>query len=213
MTQSFRKEILRKLFHLMEIPLLLGYSVARYFWSEQGAIIILTAVLLILLEIEYVRLEVKPKLPRALDLFRAKEKNNVTGTFFFISATIIAVSAFDYGIAMLALFLTVFGDLVSALVGIRFGKHKIFKRKSWEGFAAGLATNVFVGYLFFPELPVLFLSMAIVASVVELMTNKLDDNITVPLFAGFTGQMIVYFFAYEIIDFPGPLLDLLRFFE
>ena len=35
--------------------------------------------------------------------------------------------------------------------------------------------------------------MAIVASFVEVITNKLDDNLTVPLFAGFVGQMIVYY--------------------
>jgi phytol kinase len=212
MVKSLRKEVLRKLIHLMEIPLLLGYSTFRFYWSEQGAIIVLTALLLILMEIEYIRLEVQPKIPRAFNLFRAKEKNNVTGMFFFICATIIAVSAFEYGIAMLALFLTVFGDLVSALVGIKFGKHYLFRQKTWEGFIAGFLMNLLVGYLFFPSLPLLFVPMAIVASVVELLTNKLDDNITVPLFAGFTGQMIVYLFALEIIDFPGPLLDFFKFF-
>lgn len=212
MAISFKKEFLRKAFHLMEIPLLLGYSVIRFYWSEQGALIVLTALLLILLEIEYIRLEVRPKLPRAFNVFRAREKNNVTSTFFFVSATIIAVSAFDYGIAMLALFLTVFGDLASALIGIKYGKHVLFRKKTVEGFMAGLVTNVFVGYLFFPALPQLFVSMAVVASIVELLTNKLDDNITVPLFAGFTGQMLIYMFGLEIIAFPGPLVELFKFF-
>jgi len=44
-----------------------------------------------------------------------------------------------------------------------------------------------------PGLLVVVLPMAVVATVVELFTSKLDDNLTVPLFAGFVGQMIVLF--------------------
>ncbi|HLG25992.1 MAG TPA: phosphatidate cytidylyltransferase [Candidatus Gracilibacteria bacterium] len=205
MGHSLKKEILRKLLHLTEVPLLVAYSFFRYYWSERAAIIALTACLLVLLEIEYIRLEVKPKIPKMFNLFRAREKNNVTGMVFFIAATIIAFGAFDYEIALLALLMTVFGDLVSALVGIKFGKHRLFRKKTWEGFLSGLFMNLIVGYLMFPAIPTLFVSMAVVASVVELMTNKLDDNITVPLFAGFTGQMFVYFLSIPLTGFPGPL--------
>ncbi len=202
---SLKKEILRKLFHLLELPVLLLYTYVRYIWDERVAILALTAMFLILLEIEYIRLEVKPKIPRILDLFRPRERNNVTGTVFFISATIIVFGAFDYQIAMLALLMTVFGDLMSALVGIRFGKHKLFKRKTAEGFLAGLAINLLIGYLFLPAFPIIFIPMAFMAAFVELMTNKIDDNITVPLFSGFTGQMIVYLFAFHLPNFPEPI--------
>lgn len=212
MGHSLKKEILRKLFHLMEVPLLLAYSFIRYFWSEQAAIMILTAMLLILLEVEYVRLEMKPKIPQMLNVLRRREHNNVTGTVFFIIGTIIAFAVFEYGVAMLALLLTVFGDLASALVGIKWGKHKIFRNKTLEGFLAGLAANLLVGFLFMPELPLVFVSMAGVASFVELTTNKLDDNLTVPLFAGFTGQMIVYALGVQLMDFPGPLGWIFTFF-
>ncbi len=202
---SLKKEILRKLFHLMELPVLLLYTYVRYIWDERVAILVLTAMFLILLEIEYIRLEVKPKIPRILNLFRPRERNNVTGTVFFISATIIVFGAFDYQIAMLALLMTVFGDLMSALVGIRFGKHKLFKKKTGEGLLAGLAINLLIGYLFLPAFPVIFIPMAFVAAFVELITNKIDDNITVPLFSGFTGQMIVYLFAFHLPSFPEPI--------
>ena len=205
MGHKLKNEIIRKLFHLMEIPLLLGYSVIRYVWSEQVAIFVLTAMLLILLEVEYVRLEMKPKIPQMLALLRRKERNNVTGTVFFIIGTIIAFAVFDYGIAMLALLLTVFGDLFSALIGIKWGKHKIFRNKTAEGFAGGFAVNLLVGLLFLPQFPLIFIPMAFVASFVELITNKLDDNLTVPLFAGFTGQMIVYALGIQLMEFPEPL--------
>ena len=213
MTPSLKKEILRKLFHLMEIPVLLVYSYIHFVWDGRVAILALTALFLILLEVEYVRLEVRPKLPAIMSLFRPRERNNVTGTVFFIAATIIVFSAFDYSIAMLALLLTVFGDLVSALVGIKYGKHKLFKKKTWEGFLAGLAMNLLVGWLFLPEFPLVFIPMALVASFVELITNKLDDNLTVPLFSGFTGQMIVYLFVLNLPPFPGPLAWIFQLFS
>lgn len=202
---SLKKEILRKLFHLMEIPVLLGHSIIRYYWSEKIAILALTGLFLLLLEIEYIRLEIRPRLPRIMRIFRPRERNNVTGTVFFIASTIIVFGVFDYSIALLALLLTVFGDFASALVGIRFGKHKLFKKKTFEGFLAGLVTNLLIGFLVLPDYFPIFLTMAVVASVVELLTNKLDDNLTVPLFAGFTGQMVAYLLSINLSAFPGPL--------
>lgn len=208
MGKSLKIEILRKMFHLLELPVVLTYSFVRYFWDERVAILALTALLLFLLEVEYVRLEMKLKHPgiKAISaIFRPKERNNVASTVFFITATIIVFGAFDYSIAMLALLLTVFGDLVSALVGISYGRYKLFKKKTYEGFFAGLAANLFVGWIFIPEFPLIFISMAVVASIVELLTNKLDDNITVPLFSGFFGQMLVYIFVLKLPEFPEPL--------
>lgn len=205
MAKSLKKEILRKLFHLMELPVLLVYALFRHYWSEKVAILALTAMFLVLMEMEYIRLEVKPKLPSHLNIFREKERNNVTGSIFFIAATIITFAVFDYTIAILALMLTVFGDLASALIGIKFGKHKIFHKKSFEGFLAGLAMNLVVGFLILPSYPAIFISMALVASIVELMTGKLDDNLTVPLFAGFTGQIIAYTLGAQLNVFPVSL--------
>lgn len=211
--KSLRKEILRKLFHLMEVPLLIGYTVFRHYFNERIATLIITVVFLLLLEIEYVRLEYKPKIPEMFNVFRHKEQNNVTGTIFFIAATIIVFAAFDYPIALTALLLTVFGDLAAALVGIKFGRHFLYKDKTLEGFMAGLTMNCMVGYLFLPSYPLVFLPMALVASIVELLTGKLDDNLTVPLFSAFTGQILAYLLQAPLTTFPGPAVgSLFTFF-
>lgn len=189
----------------MEIPVLLGYSIIRFYVDERFALLGLTALFLVLLQIEYVRLEAKLKIPSVIDVLRPRERNNVTGSIFFVAATIIVFSAFDYGIALTALLLTIFGDLVSALIGIKYGKHKIFKKKTLEGFLAGLGANLCVGVLLIPAFAIIFIPMAVIASLVELITNKLDDNLTVPLFAGFTGQMIALVMQVDLTAFPGPL--------
>lgn len=211
MPKSLRKEILRKLVHLLEIPVLLIYSLVRFYSTERAAILTVTAMFLVLLEVEYYRLEVKPKIPKHLNILRPRERNNVVSSIFFVAATIIVFAVFDYGIALTALCLTVFGDLASALVGIRFGKNKLFRNKTLEGFLAGLAVNLLIGWLLIPGYAAVYISMALVASVVELFTGKLDDNLTVPLFAGFVGHLVTLVLQINLSAFPGPLDWLFKF--
>lgn len=213
MTRSLKKEVLRKFIHLLEVPVVIGYALIRHFWSQRIALLTLTVLFLLLLEIEYIRLEVKPKIPHFLNIFRKHERNNVTSAIFFIAATIIVFSVFDYAIALLAILLTVFGDLFSALLGIKFGKHKLFRQKTWEGFFGGLSINILVGFLLLPQYPAIFLPMAFIASIVELLTGKLDDNLTVPLFAGGIGQLIAYFLQANLNSFPQSLEGLFYFFS
>ncbi len=202
--KNLRKEILRKLVHLLELPLLVIYTVVRFYFGEQVAMLFLTTALIILLEIEYFRLEYKLKLPEVIDILKHHEKDNLTGSIFFTMANIICFAAYDYKIALLALLMTVFGDLFSALVGRWVGRTRVYKKKTLEGFTAGLLVNILVGYLVLPAAIPVFLAMSFTASLVELFTGKLDDNLTVPLASGFVGQVLVYFMGISLTQFPGP---------
>lgn len=161
----------------------------------------MTAALLILLEVEYVRLEHRSRFTAFFDsLFRKHEKDNVSSAVFLVASCIICFAAFDYWVAVVALFMTVFGDLFAALFGKAFGKRTIYNSKTYVGTFAGLLANIGVGLLILPEVIYLVIIMGVVASFTELVTNKMDDNLTVPLFTGFAGQMIVYFMQ---IDLPS----------
>lgn len=201
---SFLGEILRKTVHLSGLLIVVAYTLLLNYFSEQIAILTLTATLLVLLEIEYIRIEHRPRIANFFSiLFRRHEKNQLTGAVFFLISCIISFAAFDYWIAVMAMFMTVFGDLAAALVGQIFGKTKILKKKTFLGTFAGFAANLLVGLLILPGFNLLIFPMAITATLVEMFTNKLDDNLTVPLTAGFVGQMIVYFFSLGLppIDF------------
>ena len=170
---------------------------------QTTAILVITALLLILIEIEHVRIEHKPKIAKAFDsLFRAHEKDNVSGAVFIVISCIICFSAFEYWIASLALFMTVFGDIFAAIIGKAFGKSKLYKNKTVLGSLAGLSANLIVGVLMLPGFYLLIVPMALTATFVEIITNKLDDNLTVPLFAGFVGQMLFYYY-----DLSLPAID------
>lgn len=166
---------------------------------------IMTAVLLLLLELERLRLDHKHLgfVSVLNNMLRKKEKDNISGVVFMVASSIIAFSAFEYWVALTAMFMTVFGDMFAALFGRAFGKKRIYRHKTWVGTSAALAANLLVGLLVLPQFAMVYVPMAIVATTVELFTHKLDDNLTVPLFAGFVGQMIVYYgdFTLPPIDF------------
>ena len=189
----FQREVLRKLFHLMGLLVVFGYSFARMYFGERVALLSLTALLLVLLEIEYVRLEYTLKLPeRIARFFRRHEQDRVTGAIWLVVACIISFAVYDFPIAFLSFFFVIFGDMFASLFGMKFGKRKMFRSKSWVGFGAGLAVNLISGMFLLPDMPLVYVTMAVTASVVELLTSKLDDNFTVPLFSGFVGQLMVY---------------------
>lgn len=199
-------EISRKIIHLSGLFIVLFYNFLLINFSNRVAILVLTAVLLLLLEIEYIRLEHKPRVVGLFEGFlRKHEKNQLTGAVFYVISSIICFSAFDYWIAVLAMFMLVFGDIFASLMGKTFGRRRLFRKKTWIGTLSGLAANLLVGILLLPEFSGLVAIVALVASVVELLTNKLDDNLTVPLFAGFVGQIYVYLFDLQlpIIQFPN----------
>lgn len=193
-------EILRKSVHLSGLLIVVGYTLILNYFSESVAILSMTGLLLLLLEAEHIRVEHKPRIIKMFSgLFRKHEQNNLSGAAFLMISCIICFSAFNYWIAILALFMTVFGDIFAAIFGRAFGKTVIYKNKTLVGTLAGLTANTAVGFLILPEFLLLFLPMAFTATLVEFLTNKLDDNLTVPLFAGFVGQMIAYFAGLNIL--------------
>jgi len=199
MKRHLLKELLRKGFHLFSgVLILFGYSLLYIFTGPQVSILSLTALLLVLLEIEYVRIVHKPAIGVFEDLFRRHEKNHLSGAVFLVISCIICFSAFNYWVALLALFMTVFGDLASALAGKTWGKVKLYRKKTLTGVMAGLAMNLVIGFVLLPTFQNLFIPMALVAVFVELFTSKMDDNLTVPLFSGFVGQIIVFYLSLDL---------------
>lgn len=196
---GLKKELLRKLIHLFEFPIIAGYVFLHFYFSPKIGLLALTGYFLILLEIEYLRIDYRTKIGDFLAdsflklILRKHERNNLTGAIFFVISAIIAFSVFDFEIALLALLFAIFGDLAASLMGIAYGKRKIFRNKSYIGSFSCLIVNIAIGILLMPNEAMLFLPMAVIATMVETLTQKLDDNLTVPLFAGFTGQLIVYF--------------------
>lgn len=103
--------------------------------------------------------------------------------------------------------MTTFGDMSAALIGKRFGKHPFFlKERTWEGTSSELFVDFLIGvFVFFGsdftliynlELWIVVLIMAITATFIETIVYKMDDNLLIPIFAGFSGQIVLFLFGH-----------------
>lgn len=165
-----------------------GYTVAL---AKQVALLFLVSLLIIFLILEYLRLELGWKMPFFSQFIRPKEENRMYGVIYFLSATIISLAVFDHKIALAALLMTTFGDMMAALVGRRYGTTLIYKNKTWAGFLAEMGTNLIVGFFVLNNIYII-IGMALSATVVETLVDELDDNLLIPIFSGFVGQVIQF---------------------
>lgn len=125
-----------------------------------------------------------------------KEKRNLSGGVFFVLGSLIAIRVFSKYIAITAILMTTFGDTAAALVGKKYGKNwlPLLKNRSMEGILAEFVVDFFIAYLFLNNL-IVILTMAITATAVETLVDRLDDNLIIPIFAGFNGQLAIFLIA------------------
>lgn len=175
--------------HLTSIIIVLTY----YYFGKQSVLLLLTVYLIVILELEYFRLEWGKKLPLFHSLFRIKEADRMGGHVFFTMGCIIAISVFSQDIASAAILMTTFGDASAAIFGKAFGHTWIkgLKNRAIEGCAAEFLVDIVIGALFLQNWIAIFV-MAITATFVETITDKMDDNLLIPLFSGFNGQLIFF---------------------
>ncbi len=100
--------------------------------------------------------------------------------YFFISAIIVLFIFKDNPqIALAALSVEIFADAAAALVGMSFGKIRIYRKKTLEGTLTCFIVATVTAWYFFPmQLPIAIIA-GIVATIVEVL--PLDDNLWVPL--------------------------------
>lgn len=189
MRWDFWREVKRKTVHFLSLLVILFFIVISDTWGTQIALFLLVGLLIIFLELDFVRVELREKIPFFWRLYRRHETNQMSGSAFFLIGSIIALSAFDLPIALAAILMTTFGDMASALIGRRFGRLHIMKNRSIEGIIAEFAVDLIIGYLLLSNAWIA-IAMALTATIIETILHKLDDNLMIPLFAGFVGQLL-----------------------
>ncbi len=207
MRWNLKRELARKFVHLFSIFILFVYFIAADFFDRNIALLILVLVLIVSLEFEYLRIEIGRKIPFFNYLWkylrRKKEKGKLGGEVFFLIGSILVLSIFDIRIAMAAILMTTFGDMAAALIGKKFGKHylKLLKDRAWEGIFAEFIVDIIIGFIIFIavgsgliydlKIWMVILVMALTATFVETIIYKMDDNLLIPIFSGFNGQIVL----------------------
>lgn len=191
MALTLLQEIKRKTIHIAILLIIILYAILEKSVSKQIALFTLVFILLFLLVTEYIRLELNIEVPIIRQIIKAKEERKMHGAIYFLTATILALAVFDFKIALAALLMTVLGDMFAAIVGRRFGKTLVFKNKTLTGCLIELVVVLIVGLIVLNNIYII-LAMAFTATIIETFVNELDDNLFVPLFAGFVGQLLFF---------------------
>lgn len=182
-------EIKRKIFHFFSLIYILIYFYITKYFSHRAALLTLTFILILLFFIEFIKIKYDRSVPLFQFLYRKRERNNLSGSIFLLLGVIIAFAVFDFEIAVVALLMMIFGDMAAALVGLGFGKHwiKNVPKASWEGVIAEFFVDMVIGLIFLKFFWVV-LAMALTATFIETVLVSSDDNLAVPVLAGFAGK-------------------------
>jgi dolichol kinase len=134
-------------------------------------------------------------------MIRPKEENgNFTGAFYIILGGLATIIFFPRYIAFTAITFEILGDVASAMIGRRYGKHFIRRPKTIEGALGFLAVVGFLAValliiIVVPKVPyTVGIIGAIVATIVEAVSIYRDDNLTVPLISGLVMHLLVIAF-------------------
>lgn len=182
-------ELKRKAIHL----LMLVFPIVYYLGvSKELLTSVLTALLSGILAVELLRIDFRVDVP-LLSLFRRREVGLSGATFMFVGM-ILTISAFPQPVAIVSMCMTILGDAASALIGKSIGKCLVWGPRNLEGISAEFLINAIVGSIVFYKYGLFWpiaLIGALVATVIETISYRVDDNLVVPLFSGIAMKLFL----------------------
>jgi len=121
---------------------------------------------------------------------RPNETKGFHGTTVATIACLLALAFFDFDIAMTAICIAMYGDSVAAVFGTLAGKTGLHthKNKTVAGSLAMLITSAAAGFIFLNNIPII-ITMVIAATLLEMFTKYLSDDIIITVFTSLAGQI------------------------
>ena len=111
------------------------FPLTYYFSSKIPALIVTGFFICLMVFFEIERLKhpgvYKWVLAHLGGIFKVKV-GRLTGTTYFLIATLLLILFFERSIAIVSLFFLIFGDAASTIVGVKYGRIKLFKGKTLE---------------------------------------------------------------------------------
>ncbi len=185
-------QIMRRLFHMLN-----GFAIATLYlisFSHSQMVHLLGLVACLLYVVEQVRVNYPEAAVRFLPitkfLIRAEEQLKESAMVPYLIAVLLTIITFPKEIALVGIYTLAFADPLSAIIGIRFGKHKISENRTVEGSVAFFictfvcCLTVMSGYYYGITLGIFMISLAlgVLGTLLDLFPVKIDDNLTIPLF-------------------------------
>ena len=136
---------------------------------------------------------------------RGTEYSKLAGTTYLLTGVLLIAVMFNKEIVSLSLLFLAFADPIASFVGIKWGKHKIFGHKSYQGFLAAFAVCTLITYIFLSHFNVTapILGIAILAglcgALAELIPlGQMDDNFTMPILSSICLYFLFIFFNIQL---------------
>lgn len=183
---------MRKFWHI-GMMVTVCYLYAKVFPTRQSALLVWLILGGPFLLIDILRTRVRPLNKLIISLFsplmRKRELCCPSSTTPFLLSSFIVIALFPKPIAIVSLLCLAFGDVAACMIGLRFGKDKIFHNKSLQGSIACFVVCFLVVLTFLIAHQVSSNTVAVIAliggfaaTLGELIAIKpLDDNFTIPV--------------------------------
>ena len=178
---SYKREILRKLFHLSTCI----FALMLLYFGKNICIPIFLSIAIIFFTLDFLRLKNR-RIQKLYNIFfgivtKNYEENQITSASYVFLSLIIVTIIFEVQIASSALLIMSLSDPIASLIGRAYGEFHIFG-KSLEGSIAFFIVSLVILYSFnFPSDTVLYVS--VLSTLVELFSDRfhVDDNLSVPI--------------------------------
>ena len=180
---SIKNEMLRKSIHICNS--LFAYSL--FIFDQRNFAIFIGALTIIIILFEILRIK-NSNLNRLFIRFfgrvtRDFEKSKLTGATYVMIPSFILVFFFDIYICIASILIMSYSDTAAAIIGKKYGSIEIFN-KTLEGSLAFFIVGLFIIVIIYPNISLFYSFIAlIVATIVEVLPIKIDDNLSVPLVA------------------------------
>lgn len=138
-------------------------------------------------------------------ILRSSEVDKLAGTTYLLTSVIFISLLFSHWVVGLSLLFLAFADPLASYAGIKWGKHKIFGHKSYEGFFAAfivcaVITFIVLSYLHIESnLLIISILAGLCGALAELIPlGKMDDNFTMPILSSICLYFLFIFFNIQL---------------
>lgn len=171
------KETVRQLIHLC-----FGLGIAALVWFFDHAVVIAVLAGGLLAGVVLVDLILRgytiPVLSPLVQFGDRGDPMPGKGAFFYVVSSLSCIILFPVSLVVPALVALAVLDSVTTLAGLRFGRHRIYNGKSWEGTLSGISVT---SLCLLPFLTLTgALAVAVIAGIIELF-SPVDDNLVIPV--------------------------------
>ncbi len=181
-------------------PLAMLFVIIDFYYGNKASLILIGIVAMIFLFTDISRLAHR-KVEKFMfsDLkyfFKKSEEGKFSSMTLFLLASFAIFLIFPRDISYLAFSFLVFGDMLSKIYGMRFGRVKLVGERTLEGTLSYLMGSLGFGYiisiLFGIDIKIL-ITGSVLASLTELVSVGIDDNFGVGIISGIGMSAFRYF--------------------